>query len=323
MTASPFPFVVGSGRSGTTLLRVMLDAHPALAIPHESYFIEQLARRADRFRSHGAFDAKAFERELFRDARFQHWGLAPAAVSQRLDEDAPADLAAAIRAVYGAYAHAQGKPRYGDKTPSYAMSVQRIADLLPEAVFIHLVRDPRDVAASYRRTSFGPSTVLGAAARWQLLTETARRAGRPLGRDRYLEVRYETLVSSPEAVLAQVCELVELPYDASMLAYQDSDAARDAAQHDDGQHAGVRLAPTPSLRDWHDDLTSDEVATVESVTGSLLDELGYERSGSSGGSHPARVAAARALVRLSLAVRRTRALNHMRGSYRRLRGRTH
>jgi hypothetical protein len=104
--------VLGVRRSGTTLLRVMLDRHPVLAVPDESYFVPQLARR-----HRTPVDPVAFVDDLRRLPTLVEWGLSPDAVAARLRPGlATGD---AIAAVFAAYAAANGKPRWGDKTPLY------------------------------------------------------------------------------------------------------------------------------------------------------------------------------------------------------------
>jgi hypothetical protein len=319
----PFPFVIGSGRSGTTLLRVMLDAHEEMAIPHESYFIEQLARRRDRFRApDGRFARAAFEQEIFSDARFIHWGLEPSLVRAELDAADELDLAEAIRCTYRAYASSQGAARYGDKTPSYSLAVQRLAALLPEAVFIHLIRDARDVVRSYVRTSFGPRTLRGAAARWRLYVRRARAQGLVLPRERYLEVRYEALVDDPSGELLRICELIGLEFQPAMLDYTRGAAATDAARHEAGVHTAVTRPPTADLRDWRRELEPRQIAAIEDVAGDTLAELGYPLTVSRRRTSVA-ARAARAAVAVGGGVRRTRAVNRARPAARRVLRREH
>ncbi|MEZ5244093.1 MAG: sulfotransferase [Acidimicrobiales bacterium] len=320
----PFLFVVGSGRSGTTLLRAMLDAHPDLTIPGESYFIEQMARRRDGFRVEGRFDREAFEAELFADLRFQAWNLAPDAVRAELDRQPPADLADAIRGTYRAAARRMGTTRWGDKTPSYALCVPTIAALLPESVFVHLVRDPRDVAASYARAGWGPRSMTAAGHAWRSRVAAATAAGRALGPSRYLEVRYEDLVAEPRTQLEAICRLVELAFDPRMLDYRDGPVVRRSLGMEAGAHTALIAPPTVGLRDWRTDLTDAEAARVGAITDRTATGFGYPPSPAVRGMNRWRSGVERAagtVERASLAFRRTRLANRLRGPWRRLRGR--
>lgn len=321
---TPFLFVVGSGRSGTTLLRAMLDAHPDLTIPGESYFIEQMARRRDGFRRDGRFARDLFEAELFADLRFRAWNLPPDAVRAEFDERPPVDIASAVRGTYRAAAARMGKTRWGDKTPSYALCVPLLADLLPEAVFVHLVRDPRDVAASYARAGWGPRTMTAAGHAWRSRVVAAAGAGRALGPGRYLEVRYEDLVGDPAAHLARICDLAALDYRPEMLDYENGPVVRRSLGMEGGAHTALASRPIIGLRNWRKDLSTAAAARVGVMTDDVASDFGYPQSPPLTPANRVRSMAERILVageRASLGFRRTRFANRLRGPWRRVRGR--
>ena len=140
----PAPFVVGVGRSGTTLLRLMLDSHPQLAIPPETGFVPDVIRACGR-RGARAPQVMALLREQ------RSWGdfdLDEGELERRMAAAPRLDAATALRALYGLYAEDQDKPRWGDKTPAYVKRMPMIERALPEARFIHVIRDGRDVALS-------------------------------------------------------------------------------------------------------------------------------------------------------------------------------
>jgi Sulfotransferase family len=289
---TPFPFVVGSERSGTTLLRLMLDAHPLMAVPPESYFIVDLARRHGRARA--GVDPAAVARDLEANRWFRQWGMAPDDLRAALGTGRMG-LADAVRRVYGRYAQAQGKPRYGDKTPAYVQHVRLLAGVLPESRFVHLIRDGRDVALSLSEVRWGPRDLLDAALHWRERVARGREAGQEVGAHRYLEVRYERLVADPEPVLREVAELCELPFDDAMLRHQETAADR-LPGRPDGLHRRAATAPSGEGRDWRRDMAPEDLAAVELLLGDLLDQLGYER-GAGRASAEARDRARRAAAR--------------------------
>jgi hypothetical protein len=197
------PFIVGVNRSGTTLLRLMLDAHPDLAIPPETHFLPELIRRAN----HGNTRLRII-RSLTAHPRWGDFGVDPKDLRKRTREIKPLSATAVARAFYELYAESQGKPRWGDKTPRYMRSMPRIARALPEARFVHIIRDGRDVAISQAERSLEErdTPVEEAAERWARRIEAAREAGREM--DVYMEVRYEDLVAEPERELRRVLELI-------------------------------------------------------------------------------------------------------------------
>lgn len=281
----PAPFVVGVARSGTTLLRLQLDAHPLLAIPPETGFgfaAEALQATGDR----AAFAAALTEVETWPDL-----GIEPAALDALLAAVEPWSPAEGLRAVYRAYGARHGKPRWGDKTPGHARHLVAIEALLPEARFVHLIRDGRDVAASLREQPFAPGDggIEAVAAHWREELLAARAAGARVAH--YHEVRYERLLAEPEATLREICDFAELPFSPAMLSAHERAAARlaelpDARPDADGRvvtraqrverHARTATPPDRSRAGrWRTSLSDEEVATVERVAGDLLAELGY------------------------------------------------
>lgn len=279
--------VLGVSRSGTTLLKEMLDRHSEVAIPSESYFIPQLWAR------HGAEpDVDRMLEDLGRLERIRQWGIEPSAVRQRVSLDAT--FAAVIRAVYELYAEARGKARYGDKTPAYMQSLDLLDRVFPRAHYVHIVRDGRDAGRSFlamrRRPRFNWSRPRGLGAfacQWRDEVERARRFGRTHAAGRYLELRYEELVAEPEPVLRRICAHLGIDYEPTMLAYhQDVDETRLQ------DHPRLAEPPAPRARSWRDELSASQVERFEAVAGELLSELGYDR----GHPSPAMGAQVRALA---------------------------
>jgi hypothetical protein len=163
MSETLAPFLVGVPRSGTTMLRFMIDAHPDVAIPPETGFVAAAAAED------GPLDPEGLVRLLttfppdiptWPDFNLSAEDLRSAIGA--LDRFTPA---AAIRAFYKLYAGRHGKTRWGDKTPMYLHSMRAIGELLPEARFVHIIRDGRDVAVSLRRQWFAPSREIEGLAR--------------------------------------------------------------------------------------------------------------------------------------------------------------
>lgn len=300
MTASPGGppvLVLGVRRSGTTLLRVMLDRHSELAVPDESYFVPQLA---DRHLRH--VDPDEFVDDLRRIDTLAEWDVPLDKVRARLTERMP--IGAAIATVYAVYAEERGKPRWGDKTPMYMQNLRLLERLFPDALFVHLIRDGRDAALSFlsmpkglmTETWMQPRDPAAFAGQWRAEVKAAQRLGRRVGAERYLEVRYEELVGDVEAVLRRVSAFARLPYESGMANYAGNvDVSTKPHQQ------SLRQPPTAGLRDWRLQMSPEDVGAFDRVAGDLLDELGYEsheRPGAAGRlrrvSYGARAAAWRA-----------------------------
>ncbi|HEX2128198.1 MAG TPA: sulfotransferase [Solirubrobacterales bacterium] len=289
----PAPFVVGVGRSGTTLLRMMLDAHPQLAIPPETHFINPFIQASGRIR----FNAKTACRTIVHDERrrWNDFGLAAEDLLERFQAVEPFNTSDALRAFYELYASKHGKPRWGDKTPDYIRKMKKIQKTLPEARFIHVIRDGRDAGLSQNsrviKRGKEPVPPREMARRWRKRILKAHEDAEEV--QHYLEVRYEDLVTDTEEVLRRVCEHVEIDYDPVMLRYyeraeerlQEMAGALPAKKGRPEREAGERVAahalttkpPDPGrVQVWKQEMSDAENAEFEEAAGHLLEELGYE-----------------------------------------------
>lgn len=271
-----FPFIIGSGRSGTTLLRAMLDSHPEMAVPFESYFTAELATVRDRYEKDTGFDAEALLVDLLEYERFHRWEIGEETIRARFADESPIDYASAMRLVYACYAEMNGKRRYADKTPRYVEYVGVLAQVFPESLFVHIIRDGRNVACSYLDAEWGPGSVEEAARMWAYRVGVGRAGGREVGPDRYMEVRYEDLVERTEVELRRVCDFIDLSFDPRMERYFERADDLLKGEHRPHRHRRLTLPPTKNLRDWRTELAHDDVRKYEQIAGSLLSDLGYE-----------------------------------------------
>jgi Sulfotransferase family len=284
----PMPVIVGVPRSGTTLLRMMLDAHSTLAIPPETGFLPRLAALGS------LPDARLAACEMITGAEtwpdFHLDAVAFATAIARLSPCTTADVA---RAFYRMYASRFGKSRWGDKTPIYGTEIDRIATLLPEARFLHVIRDGRDVMLSVRGLWFRPGeTVEACAEDWTRRLALTHAIGRRVSH--YLEVRYETLVTDPEATLRTICRFLELTFEPALLSYHERAGSR-LDEHEARYAADGRLVISKAERRrnqrfvmeppranrigrWRREATADELRRFEAIAGEWLDRLGYVRA---------------------------------------------
>jgi hypothetical protein len=285
----PMPVIVGVGRSGTTMLRLMLDAHPELTIPPETHFVPELI---------DAIEAGASpEQAVSGMTAFRQWGdlhTEPEEVLERWRRLDSFAAGPALRAFYEIFPERQGKSRYGEKTPAYVKNMLKIESVLPEARFIHVIRDGRDVALSRWKRTLGdkdPAPASRVAETWARRIRRAQRHGRKLSH--YMELRYEDLVTDTEPNLRRICEYLELEWDPAILRYYEHAAERMAEMARDlpatdgkptrpGEermkaHAMTQKPPDPSaMYRWKEKMKPEDVAAFDAAAGHLLADLGYE-----------------------------------------------
>jgi len=275
----PF-FIVGSGRCGTTLMRAVLQTHPDVNIPPESHAFCGMVRD---YRHYGRLPWSVVLRVILSRLEYQrHWDafeldLGPIYRDVSSWDGASRNLAAVINAVYVAHRmkHKPTAVRWGDKTPIYASCLSALLGVFPDMRVIHLIRDGRDVAASLFR--LGILDLPAASDRWVTPVRAARAFGRRHA-GQYMEVRYESFVSDPPSVVAEVVSFLDLAYDDRMLRHHETELRLgDVDRHPHMQ--GVRRAiHRDAVGAWRSELTSEQVADIERRVGGLLEELGYPLS---------------------------------------------
>ena len=282
----PAPFVVGVNRSGTTLLRMMLDAHPELTIPPETHFGPELIEAADE----GPATPERLLATITSQREWGDFGLTEEELLERFGSHQRLTAGDALRDFYEAYAERQGKPRWGEKTPIYVKSMRRISSALPEARFCHVIRDGRDVALSIRDRATKEHPIDRIAERWVRRITRAREQAKRL--DHYREIRYESLILDTEPTLREVCDFFALPWDPAVLDYHERSAQRLEEMKrelpDQGKrtqlsvelrmktHARTTEKPDPKrVSRWRESMDRADRELFESIAGPLLEELGY------------------------------------------------
>lgn len=265
----------------------MLDSHPDLAIPPETGFLPQAAR----LRLPMLLRQRLFHLLTRSTSPWPDFHLDRSEFRKALEQISPFSVSEGIRAFYRLYAQKHGKVRSGDKTPLYALEMPAIRSLLPEARFIHIIRDGRDMALSLRKMWFAPSKDMAALARyWMQIVTTARAEGRNC--DAYIELRYEDLLVDTEANLRTICRFLQLDFHPCMLEYW-RDAPQRLEEHEgryrrdgtaivtrDQRLEQQRLTTCPPQLNraggWRQAMSAEEAKAFQDVAGGLLEELGYE-----------------------------------------------
>lgn len=285
---NPFLFIVGCQRSGTTVLQRVVNAHPRVAVINQSCWIPDYFEARTGLTPEGLV-TPALIPQVLGQKQFRK-GLRKVGIGREelegLRGDGPVSYAAYVTRLFDLFGRARGKDLVGDKTPRYVRSMRTLHALWPEARFVHLIRDGRDVGLSTlskrkktalpRRAfaTWGDHPVITAALKWEWNVRLGREAGQVLGPERYYELRYENLVARPAEECTRLCAFLGIAYAEDMLHF---DRARTKAKP--GLDAKKAWRPiTPGLRDWRTQMSADDQARFEAAAGDLLDELGYPRA---------------------------------------------
>jgi Sulfotransferase family len=281
---NPFVFIVGCLRSGTTLLRRMADAHPQLAVIHETQWLPRWYERRIGITADGRVSPELIDR-LLEFPRFSELRIEREELEHLLDGGRPVSYSSFVRGIFDLYGKAQGKSLVGEKSPGYVRYLPTLHELWPHARVVHIVRDGRDVCQSvmnWRKADRNPGKfttwtedrVTTAALWWEWHVRLGREEGRRLSADRYHELKHESLVADPARECARLSSFLGLPYDEAMVRYQEH-----RVEGSWGRSAKGRwLPPTPALRDWRSQMQAGDVERFEAAAGDLLGELGYPRA---------------------------------------------
>lgn len=235
----------GALRSGTTLLRLILNAHPAIGCAGERDFMLDALRSGK--------EGPELDPEVLRESRIF--------LSSGLTLPATPNGMAAFDGM-----HAEDRARTGK--PHHVLVMHRrlgtLLDLYPDSRIIHLVRDPRDVAHSSVGMGWAGNTWFGIDHWIRTETDWDRQAGRLSGSQVFL-LRYEEMLEAPEEILTRLCAFIGVAYDYAMLSFPETSTY-------------APLDPKLAYQ-WRRKQSQDEIADVEHKIGTLLSARGYSPSG--------------------------------------------
>lgn len=268
-------FIVGSPRSGTTLLQACLDRHPEIAVFGETRFMSRASALPTPPNQAQAVDdwenllQAVIDAPEFADFRVQAKEFRNAAETQ------PRNSFGVLRALFEAVREATGKPVVGEKTPNHLRFAEALLEGFPDAVFIHLVRDPRAVVNSYRNVPWSSGTISADAATWRGWLQLSTALPTSV-KDRMLVVRYEDLVAQPETELRKISSHLNVAFATEMLTASSGQRGINKQREPWKKNAASEISGKRASG-WRQELTSWQVTIVEVICGDWLDTLGYER----------------------------------------------
>ncbi len=274
----PF-FLVGCSRSGTTVLRLILNRHSDLAIPSESHFLLPLMEAYPAHIVLSPAQVSAVGEAIVGHPRFATWRTTSAELTTEVKSLSEPTLATLIDAAFCLEIAATGKSRWGDKTPEYCSHLGKLHEFFPTASFIHIVRDGRDVSNWLRNRTWYGWTELQRARHWTRTVGDAELAGRRIGSAHYLRVSYEDLVLFPQRTVKSICDFLQIDVQPAMFAFHE-DAAYFVAESSEpgGHHQKLRRPPQPSdVYRWQRESSPLRIMLFESIAGRRMDQLGMKR----------------------------------------------
>lgn len=271
-------FVVGCPRSGTTMLSLMIHAHPRMAMPPESRFLLRSWRNRKKFGDLSSPEQRmALAKACVRTgSKVRDLGLDPQEVLEAILA-APPTYGSAYGTIFKMFADRHGKARWGDKRPAYYQEVDLLLRLFPDAQIVHIVRDGRANVASLKKMPWWPYDSIGSMAAWSQAEYCSRRNAKRLPADVFHVVRYESLVANPEPVLRDLCRFLEEDFHPSML---EPSEVRDIVPEKKVWHGNLKQSVnTDRVESWRKGLEPWELGLMETVLRRKLKRWDYPLSG--------------------------------------------
>lgn len=266
-SADPVLFIGGCPRSGTTLVRNLVAAHPLVAIPGESQFVLTVLQE---LLATGRVGDLARAWQLVRAHRsYRNWELEPSWVAIEVETSPPNDYPDLVRSLFAAFARSRSKELAADKTPEHAMFFPLLSSLFPESRMVNVIRDPRAVAMSSTLQWFTRGGVAVAAVVWRNHVRRARLAAAALGPDKFHQIRYERLVVDPTTEVERLCAFGDIPFDPGMVSAAPGQAPPKRV------FSSSRLPIGSVERRWRDEMSVHEIAVIEVLAGEEMDQAGY------------------------------------------------
>jgi hypothetical protein len=271
-------FIVGLPRSGTKLLRDLLNENPAIGIPvAETHVIPTLVKRfGDPPRLADDASLRRFHVELTQTAFCWHMKRFGVVMPfEHLEKTADRSSWTGIfEAILRYFAPARREDGFlwGDKSPSYLTKMDVLKRIFPAARFLHILRDPRDCSLSAKK-AWGKS-VYRAAEAWRDGVKTSRRMGASLGAD-YKEIYFEALLDDPSKALAEVCTFLERDFVPAMTELKRA-----------GENLGDAKGQARILREnrgkYEGHLPAKQVKRIEEIVFPALEGLPYKAQHATG-----------------------------------------
>jgi hypothetical protein len=285
----PCFFIIGPPRAGTTMVRLMLNSHPEIAVPAETWFFPPVLLQSRPF---GDFSqpeqVSAFARtvagstaESLRPVS-QVFGVSAEELAEAVGAAGARSYAAAFWTFMDLLARREGKRLWGEKTPYYSAWLSQLGRAYPNARFLAIVRDPRDVVASLHDVGWGRGTyptLADGGLRWRYAMDAIERS-RPLLGDRLKTVRYEELVVEPERGARDLCEFLGVGFQPEMLSFHET-AERAMPPGVDAWHSRVKQPINASrVGLWRQRYSPEDAGMIELAAGpSTMAAWGYAPEG--------------------------------------------
>lgn len=279
----PFFFILGRPRSGTTLLRMLFEAHPNIATAPECCFIINMHPKYGKISFWTKELLQSFYEDLLLNPKIENWDLDRESTLESLmqckGENTFQNICKVIFLNYNSVFATEKVLWIADKNPIYATYAKKLMKIFPEAIFLHITRDPRDNIYSVKTFKFEAPIAALLAFRW-LNSSSKLFKLRQKFPNKFFLIRYEDLASEPEKYFQFLCDFLKIPFHQEVFDYYKKDErlvgkdVESAMKYHKGLLSSVN---TQKLGLWKTKLPDRDVRIAETVIGKWMEQYGYER----------------------------------------------
>jgi hypothetical protein len=285
ISSVPLFFIIGRPRSGTTLLRVLFEAHPNVLIPPESPFIISLYKKYGKVNFWDEPIIKEFCEDLFKQRYFDKWLIEKDLLHKSLMEvEGENTFQTMFRKVCLTYSSVFEKDEIlliGDKNPAYSLFIHRVHKLFPEAKIIHITRDYRDNYLSLIKVNFEVPIVPLVIYRWKFALHQAWKLKKKFP-DLVYSIKYEDLAADPEPRFRELCHFVGIDYDPSVMSFYQKKTEVEQAYAGSEEIRQVHQSlfnpiSTSRMNLWQTEMSPRAIRIADLVAGKSAEKAGYKR----------------------------------------------
>lgn len=269
-------FIVGSERSGTTMLRLILNEHQNIALPPQTKFTRKILKRKSIFGNLEKLKNRQkmtdWMIEKSRNTKLIDLGLDINDLRRQLDRQTT--LGGVFRSVFYSYAKQRNKNRWGDKRPYYIRFIPELLECFPDAKIIHIIRDGRDCVASLKRMTWWKKHPVYSMLNWRFAIRKGYQARKRFPHQ-YYEIKYEDLVLSPEKSIRKLCSFIGEDFNPNMLEFYQHSQDNVPAYKKEWHVQTSTPVNTNAIGKWKKNLSITEVQVMEWCTQRELIRLSY------------------------------------------------
>jgi len=281
----PMFFIIGRPRSGTTMLRLLFEAHPNVTIPPESPFILSLFKKYGKVTVWDTAIIKDYCDDVFQQRYFDKWLIdKDELLKHLLEEEGVNTYHNIIKKTCLAYKSVYDKQEIrliGDKNPGYSLYISRIHKIFPEAKIIHITRDYRDNYLSLINVNFEVPIVPLVIYRWKFALRQAWKLKKK-NPDLVYSIKYEDLAADPETHFRELCRFMEIEYDASVMSFHEKKSEVEKAYTGSTEIGIIHKSlmnpiSTQRMNLWKTQMSRRDIRIADLVAGKTVEKAGYQR----------------------------------------------